>query len=236
MNAFTIGILGNYNPDYFPHKRMGECLNEFRTHFNLNYEWVATESLLEPHFPGLGHFHGIISGSGPYKSKEGVIEGIRFARKNNIPFMGTCSGFSYAIMEFGQDLLNIPEVKHPYNQEDISEYELLLAPLNHCETGVHSIYFKPQFGTHISRIYGMDKVEEQSHCTYGIHPSKIETFKKLGFIASGADEQGEPKIMEYSPNDFHIVTLFLPQVKSNPENPHPLIFSFLKAAENRILK
>jgi len=233
MSSFKIGILGNFNPNYFPHFRMGLCLNEFKSHFNFSFEWIPTEKILEPDFQGLDEFQGIISGSGPYTSKEGVIRGIRFARKNNIPFMGTCSGFSYAIMEFGQEIFDLKEVDHPYQNNTLPEEEILLAPLNHCDTQMHEIYFHPIPGTKTSRIYNQDRVEEQSHCTYGIHPKKISAFKDHGFLASGIDHEGEPKIMEYSPNDFHIITLFLPQVLSSPQNPHPLISALLESSEKR---
>ena len=58
----------------------------------------------------------------------------------------------------------------------------------------------------------------------------IQTFENEGLIVAGHNEENEPKLMEYSRNDFFIITLFLPQLKSGLQEPHPLISGFLEAA------
>jgi CTP synthase (UTP-ammonia lyase) len=100
---------------------------------------------------------------------------------------------------------------------------------------METISFNPLKGTLTDNIYSHQEiVNEESHCTYGVNRKMTEVFEKEGLIVSGTGEAGEPKIMEYNRNDFFVITLFLPQLRSSLQNPHPLISSFFKAAENKI--
>lgn len=231
MNTFRIGILGDQNEAYPPHYRMNNAFKALQEAFDFTFGWIATETLVDNASAVLNKYQGIVAGSGPYKSKEGVIAGIRYARENNIPFFGTCSGFGYAVLEFGQALFQLPEVFHPYEGVALPENELFLQQLNFCGTGMHTIDFKPVRGTLTDKIYGSAEiVYEESHCTYGVNLQMISAFEKEGLIVAGIDEQNEPKIMEYNRSDFFIITLFLPQLKSGLLKPHPLILAFIKTA------
>jgi len=77
MNTYKVGILGNINENYEPHSAMNKCLKDLQETTDFDFEWVPTEILTRNAPEVLNTFHGIIAGSGPYKSKEGVIQGIR---------------------------------------------------------------------------------------------------------------------------------------------------------------
>jgi CTP synthase (UTP-ammonia lyase) len=209
---------------------MNAYFNDLANRFE--YEWVATEMLVGDAQSVLQKYQGIIAGSGPYKSKEGVIIGIRYARENNIPFLGTCSGFGYAVLEFGQSTFQLEQVHHPYEGIEMPPGETFLAPLGFCCPEMHTISFKAEAGTLTGRIYGEGAVVyETSHCYYGIKKEMVAVFDKNGFIVSGRDDDGEPKIMEYTKNDFFIITLFLPQLKAGLAEPHPLLAAFCRSVE-----
>jgi CTP synthase (UTP-ammonia lyase) len=234
MNKYKVAILGNMNADYEPHYTMNKCFMDFRETVDFNFEWVPTEALEDNAASILENYQGIVAGSGPYKSKAGVINGIRYARKNNIPFLGTCSGFGYAVLEFGQSIFNIDIVYHPYEKADLSPGETFLQQLIHCSTGMHTISFNPVEGTLTETTYNHAAIIcEESHCVYGVNREMIDAFANEGLIVSGMDDEGEPKIMEYNRNDFFVITLFLPQLKSDRQNPHPLLSAFFKAVERQ---
>jgi CTP synthase (UTP-ammonia lyase) len=221
-----VAILGNWNGQYEPHVAMNKRLGEFSE--NIDFDWIPTEMLAESAMPVLNGYQGIVAGSGPYKSKQGIINGIRYARENNIPFLGTCSGFGYAVLEFGQSLFNLEAVYHPYEKADLPGNEIFLQPLNFCKYEMHAISFRPVDGTLTSKIYktaGM--VDEESHCTYGINSRMTAPFEREGLIVSGSDDEGEAKIMEYTRNDFFVITLFLPQLKRGLTGPHPLFATLI---------
>ncbi|MBV8388228.1 MAG: hypothetical protein JO080_00355 [Mucilaginibacter sp.] len=230
MSNHRVAILGNPNENYEPHCRMDSCFKEFQTNFDFTFEWIPTETLSENPDSILSGFQGIVAGSGPYLSKEGVINGIRYARTNNIPFLGTCSGFGYAVLEFGQFLLNLGTVHHPYEDVELTTGETFLQQLNNCCAGMHTIRFEPVRGSLTAKVYkNSPVVQEESHCTYGISTHMVPVFAKAGLLISGYDDEKEAKIMEYKKSDFFIITLFLPQFRSDIENPHPLLSSFFRS-------
>jgi len=234
MSKFKVAILGNLNETYEPHYMMNKAFADFQQSIDFSFEWIPTENLADNTEGILESFQGIVAGSGPYKSKEGVINGIRFARKNNIPFIGTCSGFGYAVLEFGQSIFNLSAVYHPYEGFEMRADETFLQPLNACSAELYTINFAPVNGTLTNGIFNIEVVDEISHCAYGISSRMIDIFEREGFIVAGRDEAGEPKIMEYNRNDFFVITLFYPQMKSTLSNPHPLINAFFQAVEQQV--
>ena len=235
-NKFNIGILGNFDEKYLPHYKMNSCFTELQDTFNFTFDWIPTEKLEEFNDGILDSFNGIIAGSGPYKSKDGVINGIKYARENNLPFLGTCSGFGYAVLEFGKALFQLKTVHHPIEGIQTNDNEIFLQPLNSCGLDMYPITFTPVSGTLTALAYSKTpKISELSHCHYGISLKMIEHFKSAGLLVAGYDEIGEPKIMEYTKNTFFVIALFYPQLNSNRKNPHPLLESFLQAAFETII-
>ena len=100
---------------------------------------------------------------------------------------------------------------------------------------MHTITFQPVKGTLTAKLYKQAAtISEESHCTYGINLQMIQTFENEGLIVAGHDEENEPKLMEYSRNDFFIITLFLPQLKPGLTETHPLLAAFCNSVEKRL--
>lgn len=71
---------------------------------------------------------------------------------------------------------------------------------------------------------------EQFQCNYGLNPQFRDRFDRGKLKITGLDLEGQVRIVELIDHPFYVATLFLPQLSSRPENPHPLIVSYLKAA------
>jgi len=84
-------------------------------------------------------------------------------------------------------------------------------------------------GTKVAKIYGSQIVTEQYYCNFGVDPGKINILKRGPLKISGSDEEGKVRVIEHTDLDFYIGTLFVPQVKSKPNIPHPIINAFLEA-------
>ncbi len=80
------------------------------------------------------------------------------------------------------------------------------------------------------RAYGKKEVREQFFCNYGLNRSFRSALNNGGLSVTGIDPEGEVRIVEISDHPFYLATLFLPQVSSKPDAPHPLVISYLKAA------
>ena len=74
----------------------------------------------------------------------------------------------------------------------------------------------------------------QYFCNYGLNPKFDQHFATSDIVISGIGDEGAVRIVELPQHRFFLATLFLPQVASTPENPHPLITAYLQAAQRPV--
>ena len=82
----------------------------------------------------------------------------------------------------------------------------------------------------LHKAYGRDEGTEQFACNYGFNPMYRGSIEDGGFKITGVDLAGQVRVMELSEHPFYVGTLYLPQLSSTPESPHPLIIAYLRAA------
>ena len=80
------------------------------------------------------------------------------------------------------------------------------------------------------QIYGKDETVESFACNYGLNHSFIDQIASKGLRISGYDEDETVRMVELPGHPFFVATLFVPQVLSTPQSPHPLILAYLRAA------
>lgn len=85
-------------------------------------------------------------------------------------------------------------------------------------------------GSRAHAAYGRGASVEEFRCNYGLNPAYRQRFEASGLRVSGADANGEARIVELPGHRFYVATLFLPQLASSVESPHPLIAAYLRAA------
>ena len=79
--------------------------------------------------------------------------------------------------------------------------------------------------------YGTCSVSERHYCNFGVNPEFVELLASTGFTVAGKDDDGECRVMEIPQHPFFIGTLFVPQARSTPAQPNPLITAFLNSAK-----
>ncbi|MCE5257991.1 MAG: hypothetical protein LLG44_02905 [Chloroflexi bacterium] len=85
-------------------------------------------------------------------------------------------------------------------------------------------------GSRAAAAYGVNQVKERFACNYGLNPAFRARLDDGRLSVSGTDPQGEARIVELNGHPFYLATLYLPQLSSTEDNPHPLIVAFLRAA------
>lgn len=85
-------------------------------------------------------------------------------------------------------------------------------------------------GSAARQIYGRDGAGEQFACNYGLNPLYRDVFEGSALQVAGVGPEGEVRLVELPTHPFYVATLFLPQVRSSPGEPHPLIMAYLRAA------
>ena len=84
-------------------------------------------------------------------------------------------------------------------------------------------------GTRAATLYGDETPVEDYRCNYGVDPEYHGALEQSGLRLSGFGEDGELRIIELPAHPFFLATLFLPQMRSAPGRPHPLLAGFAAA-------
>jgi CTP synthase (UTP-ammonia lyase) len=222
----VIGIVGDRNPDNRTHlateQAFGHLLQPIRC------EWTATDEIT----PGrLSAYAGLlISPGSPYRDMEGALAAIRHAREARVPVLGTCGGFQHMVVEFARNVLGIRDADHA--ETNPAAPRLAITPLSCSLAGqTHPVRFLA--GSRAAALYGVEQAEEPFYCNYGLNPEIRPTLEAHGLSVSGLGEDGAVRVLELSGHPFFFGTLYVPQARSRPGLPHPLIAALADAARNR---
>lgn len=91
-----------------------------------------------------------------------------------------------------------------------------------------SVHFAP--GSQVAAAYGQTVALEDFRCNYGFNAAFTARFHNSALTFVAFDQEGELRAIELSGQRFYIATLFLPQMRSQPDQPHPLILAYVRAA------
>ncbi len=194
--------------------------------------WFSTDALLDDAvLAELASHHGVWCTTGsPFRSLAGALRAIRRAREGNLPFLGTCSGFQHAVLEYARNVLGIRDAAHA--EYAGSPADALIAPLE-CSLAGRWFEVEMQSGSRAAACYGATRAREQFFCSYGIHPRWQRELLARGLPIVGADGDGTPRILELPDHPFFVATLFMPQARSTGDAPHPLVTGFVRAAASQ---
>ncbi len=185
----------------------------------------------------------IIPGGFGSSGVEGKIAAIKYARENNIPFLGLCYGLQLAVIEFARNVCGLkgansteinPSTAYPVI-DILPEQKKIIEGKNYGATmrlGGQPVNIKN--GTLASKLYGKDRVMERFRHRYEISPQYVETLEKNGFILSGSTPDNRIKqIGELPKLKFFLGTQFHPEFTSRLTQPNPLFVGFVKACMER---
>ncbi len=182
-DAVRIGILGDFNADFRSHRATNDALQHAARKLSVKVEaeWVPTPSLAAPTAEEtLEAFDGLWASPGsPYKSFDGMLKGIEFARRRDWPFLGTCGGFQYAFIEFARNVLNIQDADSAENNsgsKNIIIYPVACAVPDRkgdapkLSGKVPEIRLRP--GSYLQSFYGKDQetATEEFFCNFEVNP------------------------------------------------------------------
>jgi CTP synthase (UTP-ammonia lyase) len=242
-NAVRIGILGDFNPEFRSHHATPDSLQHAARKLNLKVdsEWVPTPSLAAPGAEKtLETFDGLWAAPGsPFESFDGMLKGIEFARRRDWPFLGTCAGFQYAMIEFARNVLDITDADSAENNsgsKNIVIYPVACAVPDRkgnapkLSGAVPEIRLRP--GSYLQSFYGKGKeiVTEEFFCNFEVNPEYEWATMEAGFPVVARGAQGEIRAIESPTHRFFVATLFQPQLSSTEKTPHPVVLAFVQAA------
>ena len=167
---------------------------------------------------------------------EGKILSIKYARENNLPFLGICLGMQMAVIEFARNVLGLKDANSTEMSKSTKNpvISLMNDQLNVEDKGgtmrLGSWKCKLKKNSLAYSIYKKDLVSERHRHRYELNFKYNEKLNKLGMISSGTNPKtGLVEIVEIPSLSWFIGVQFHPEYQSTVKNPHPIFVSFVSA-------
>jgi CTP synthase len=191
----------------------------------------------------LKDFDGIFVpyGFGP-RGTEGKIMAIKFARENNIPFLGICYGFQLAVVEFARNVCGLKDANSTEINPTSPHPVIDLMPEQRgieikgatMRLGAHKIIVKPN--TMAYTLYKSEEIYERHRHRFEVNLDYLEKFEKNGLVFSGKSADGRRmEILELPNHYFFFASQFHGEFKSRPGRPDPEYYGFVKACLDKKL-
>ena len=168
---------------------------------------------------------------------EGKIEAIRYARQNNVPFLGLCLGMQLAIVEYARNSAGLSGA-HSIELDPDTPYPVI--SLMPDQNGVKDIGGTLRLGsypclldpsTKAYALYGQREIQERHRHRYEVNNDYRKILTDSGLTLSGFSPDGRiVEMIELPDHPFFLATQAHPELKSRPNHPHPLFAGFVKAA------
>ncbi|MEL5939390.1 gamma-glutamyl-gamma-aminobutyrate hydrolase family protein, partial [Tetragenococcus halophilus] len=187
----------------------------------------------------LGNVDGIlVPGGFGDRGIEGKIETIRYARENDVPFLGICLGMQMACVEFARNVIGLEgantterDPETPYNVIDLMTDQEGVEDLGGTlRLGLYPC--KLQKGTKTAQAYQEEEVVQERHRhRYEFNNDFRDTFAESGMVFSGVSPDNHlVEIVEVPENKFFVGCQFHPELISRPNRSQKLIKGFVEAS------
>ncbi len=207
----------------------------------VNIRWIDSEELTEENVDKkLSGVQGIVVPGGfGSRGIDGKITAIRYARENGIPYLGLCLGMQLAIVEFARNKCGLEDA-HSIELNPATKYPVIA--LMPDQSGVEDIggtlrlgaypcHLDPDSKAH--ELYGEDLIHERHRHRYEVNNDYRQTLVENGMSLCGMSPDGRiVEMLEIPEHPWFIATQGHPELKSRPNNPHPLFDGFIGAALN----
>lgn len=186
----------------------------------------------------LGEMDGIlVPGGFGQRAFEGKIEAARFARENDIPFLGICLGLQAAVCEFARDVAGLEGATSAEFDNEAAHRVIDLMPEQEdiedkggtMRLGAYPCKIAP--GTHAYATYGEELVYERHRHRYEVNNAYRDSLTRAGLVISGVSpDERLVEMIEIPDHPWFIASQGHPEFKSRPTKPHPLFMGFVEAA------
>jgi CTP synthase len=166
-----------------------------------------------------------------------MLEAIRHAREEGIPFFGICLGLQCAVIEFARNVVGLT-YSHSFEFNHESPHPVICLMDSQLQVttkgGTMRLGAYPArlvAGSRVHEIYGVGEISERHRHRYEFNNEYRGPFREQGMVFSGLspDEQ-LVEMIELPDHPWFVGCQFHPELKSRPTRPHPLFASFVQAA------
>ncbi len=248
--SVRVAMVGKYMELPDAYKSLNEALSHagLQTLTNVQVDYVEAEDIERD---GTSILEGadaiLVPGGFGDRGVEGKIEAVRYARENDIPFLGICLGMHVALIEYARNVCGLegahstemePGTPHPIvalitewqNADGSTEQRTESSDLG----GTMRLGSQPchlEEGSRLREIYGAATIEERHRHRYEVNNNYVDTLREHGMaIAGWSADRSLVEMIELPEHAWFVACQFHPEFTSRPRGGHPLFTSYIQAA------
>lgn len=237
----TVALVGKYTALHDAYISVVEALKHGAVGHNagVNIKWIPSEDLNKENVDELlKDVSGIlVPGGFGDRGIDGKILAIKYARENNVPFLGLCLGMQLSLVEFARNVIGFKDAHSAELDAATTHPVIHLMPE---QDGVEDLGGTLRLGSYPCVIaegskayaeYGQKIVHERHRHRYEVNNYYREDFTRAGMKLSGLSPDGRiVEMIELPEHPWFLATQAHPEFKSRPNRPHPLFKGFIGAA------
>lgn len=241
--SVTIAMVGKYIKLHDAYISVVEALKHagYENGVYVDIKWVDSEKLnsYDDIVNNLSDVDGIlVPGGFGDRGIDGKILACRYARENDIPYLGICLGMQIAVIEFAKNVCGIKNAtSKEFDKNGDCVIDLMPDQRNVKKGGTMRLGAYPckiADGTIMKKAYNQDLIYERHRHRYEFNNDYKQTLENYGLKISGTSPDGKiVETVELPDNRFFIGVQFHPEFKSRPNKPHPLFVEFIKNSIER---
>jgi CTP synthase len=245
-----VAMVGKYVDLQDAYKSLNEALKHagLQTLTDVKIDYIDAEIIERE---GTGVLNGVdailVPGGFGDRGVEGKITAVRYARENNIPFLGICLGMHVALVEYARNVCGLEgadstemnrDTPHPVvalitewmNADGSSEQRDESSDLG----GTMRLGAQPchlEAGSKVRDIYGADTIEERHRHRYEVNNNYLDQLQDAGMrVAGRSADHSLVEMIELPQHPWFVACQFHPEFTSRPLGGHPLFTSYIEAA------
>ena len=239
-----IGIVGKYVQLHDAYLSVAEALRhsgyEYGTYVDI--EWIDSETITDENVGDkLCCCNGIVVPGGfGNRGIEGKISAAKYARENDLPYLGICLGMQIAVIEFARNVCGITDANSGEFDEETPNKVIDFMPdqnKNIAKGGTLRLGAYPcsiKDDTVMKKCYKENLIYERHRHRYEFNNDYTDILTSNGLVISGTSPDGRiVETVEIPQNKFYVGVQYHPEFKSRPTKPHPLFMGLVEAALNK---
>jgi CTP synthase len=245
----TIAMVGKYVSLNDSYKSLSEALvHAGASHrCRINVIYLDSEEIEDEGLSLLANVDAVlIPGGFGERGTEGMIEATRFAREQNVPFLGICLGLQIAVIEFARHVAGLEDAHSTEFRPNCSNPVIALVSEWTSRDGTHQTRSDEddlggtlRLGSQGTKLmahtkayvaYRCAEIHERHRHRYEFNNQFLETLESAGLIVSGVSEDELVEMVELPGHPWFVACQFHPEFTSTPRDGHPLFSQFIQAA------
>ncbi len=246
-DTLKIAFVGKYMDIADSYKSLAEAFKHagMQTRTDITIDYIDAETVEQSGVESLAAADAIVVPGGfGERGTDGKIAAVRYARLNNVPYLGICLGMQIAMIEFARNVLHL-EGAHS-TEFNVDTPHPIIALVTEWKSSDGSIEKRGENedlggtlrlgaqqatleeGSLVHSIYGQSTIRERHRHRYEFNNSYRSQFEKAGMVFSGISEDNLVEMVELPSHKWFVGCQFHPEFTSTPRKGHPLFANFVE--------